>query len=264
MQIPRPLFIGYKAWKEEEYLLNRMSLQDLQRAYITYPGIQIYIVLLVVSLGASLALMPAYGLGAFARFFMAIGASVVLYPAIWYILHRFVLHNPLMYKLPFTAAMWKRTHYDHHRFPNDLSVLFGGLQTTLPTILILTGPIGWAIGGISGSLASISAALLMTCIYEFWHCGQHLAFEPKSEFWKHIKKLHLAHHYHNEKGNFGITNFFVDRLMGTRYEEHSDVPRSATARNLGYTDEVAKKYPWVKELTDVDGKTGQGLKSKTI
>ncbi len=251
------IFIGYKAWKEEEYLLSRMSLNDLRRAYITYPGIQTYIGIITVTLIGALMTMTSP-----LRVIIAMAASVLLYPAIWYFLHRFVLHNPLMYKSPLTAAAWKRTHYDHHRFPNDLSVLFGGLHTTLPTVLIFTGPIGWLIGGLSSSLASISAALIVTCIYEFWHCGQHLAFEPKSKFWRRIKKLHLAHHYHNEHGNFGITNFLVDQICGTHYEKKEEMPRSPTARNLGYTDEVAEKYPWVKELTDKDGKSGQGLSSK--
>ena len=32
-----------------------------------------------------------------------------------------------------------------------------------------------------------------------------------------LKRLHLAHHFHNEQGNFGITNFLWDRLFGTFY-----------------------------------------------
>ena len=251
--------IGYKAWKEEEYLLNQMSLSDLQRAYITYPGIQAYLVLIVLTFTG--ALMT---LGSALAFVLSMLASVILYPAIWYILHRFVLHNSLMYKSPLTAALWKRIHYDHHRFPNDLSVLFGGLQTTLPTVIIFTGPVGWLIGGLSGSLAAICAALVMTCIYEFWHCGQHLAFEPKSDFWKRIKKLHLAHHFHNEHGNYGITNFLVDSWLGTQYEETDQMPRSPTARNLGYTDQVAVKYPWVKDLTDREGKSRRGLRADMV
>lgn len=241
------LFIGYKAWKEEEYLLNRMTFHDLVRAYVTYPGIQVYAVLLVLCLAGALATMTSP-----VRFGLAIIAGVLVYPLAWYLLHRFVLHGAWMYKTPWLASLWKRVHYDHHRYPNDLSVLFGGLHTTLPTVLVLTGPVGWAIGGLSGALATIAAALAMTCFYEFMHCGQHLAFEPKSKFWKRIKKLHLAHHFHNEHGNYGITNFFWDRALGTHYEEATQVPRSPTARNLGYTNETAEKWPWVKELTDAE------------
>lgn len=245
-------FIGYKAWKQEEYLLNRMSLRDLVRAYATYPGIQIYILLLVAALGFAL-INTASPL----RFGLAISAGVVIYPLAWYLLHRFVLHGSWMYKSPAFAKLWKRVHYDHHRFPNDLSVLFGGLHTTLPTILILTAPVGWAIEGAAGAAASVASALAMTCFYEFMHCGQHLAFEPKSAFWRRIKKLHLAHHFHNEHGNYGITNFFWDRVLKTHYEEAHAVPRSSTARNLGYTAETAVKYPWVKELSDAEAESSK-------
>jgi sterol desaturase/sphingolipid hydroxylase (fatty acid hydroxylase superfamily) len=155
-----------------------------------------------------------------------------------------------MYKSRHLAPLWKRVHYDHHRNPNDLSVLFGGLHTTLPTILIISGPIGWLIGGVEGAFGAVAGTLVMTCYTEFIHAGQHLAFEPQSNFWRISKKRHLAHHFQNEAGNFGIAEFFWDNIFGTFYAEPEDRPRSATARNLGYTDETAKVYPWVKELTD--------------
>ena len=114
-----------------------------------------------------------------------------------------------MYKTPHLAKLWKRVHYDHHRFPNDLSVLFGGLHTTLPTILLVAGPIGWLIHGPAGAAGAIIGTVIMTCITEFLHAGEHLAFEPKSQFWKDIKKRHLAHHFHNEHGKFRDCRIFL-------------------------------------------------------
>jgi sterol desaturase/sphingolipid hydroxylase (fatty acid hydroxylase superfamily) len=182
----------------------------------------------------------------------AVIAGALLFPIAWYLIHRFVLHGSWMYKSPHLASLWKRVHYDHHRYPNDLSVLFGGLHTTLPTILLVAGPLGYFIDGWAGGAGAIAGTLLMTAFTEFMHAGEHLAFEPKSQFWKDIKKRHLAHHFHNEGGNYGIAEFFWDKLFGTFYAELSDRPRSSTARNLGYTDETAKTYPWVKELTDAE------------
>ncbi|MEL7488337.1 MAG: sterol desaturase family protein, partial [Pseudomonadota bacterium] len=241
------LFIGYKAWKEEDYLLNRMTFNDLVRAYVTYPGIQVYAALIIACLiaGALTAASPLL-------FVVSVGAGALLFPIAWYLLHRFVLHGSWMYKTPHFAKLWKRVHYDHHRYPNDLSVLFGGLHTTLPTILLLAGPIGWLMGGFATMCGAIAGTLVMTCVTEFLHSGQHLAFEPKSEFWKRIKKLHLAHHFHNENGNYGIAEFFWDRTFGTYYADSADIERTTTARNLGYTAEMAEKYPWVKELSDAE------------
>ena len=70
---------------------------------------------------------------------------------------------------------------------------------------------------------------------------------------RRIKRLHLAHHFHNETGNFGITSFFLDRLLGTLQERAKDVPRSPTVHNLGYCGEERERYPWVAELSrDMD------------
>ncbi len=250
------LFIGYKAWKAEKYLLNRMTFDDLVRAYVTYPGIQIYAGMIVVAASAAVAFSASW-LATLAAFV----AGALIFPISWYVTHRFILHGSWMYKTPYLAKFWKRVHYDHHRFPNDLSVLFGGLHTTIPPIMLIAGPIGWLIGGVAGAAAAIAGMVIMTCYTEFLHAGQHLAFEPKSNFWKVIKKRHLAHHFHNETGNFGIAEFFWDRVFGTFYAEASEKPRSATARNLGYTDETAKKYPWVKEITDAEPKEKQAMRS---
>ncbi len=241
------LFIGYKAWKEEEYLLNRMTFDDLVKAYVTYPAIQIYAAIIIVALVAGLVTINSIWL-----FLAAFAAGALLFPIAWYITHRFILHGSWMYKTPYLASLWKRVHYDHHRFPNDLSVLFGGLHTTLPTILLIAGPLGWLIGGFPGACASITGTVVMTMYTEFLHAGEHLAFEPKSKFWADIKRRHLAHHFHNEHGNFGIAEFFWDRTFGTFYPETADAPRSPTARNLGYTDEMAEKFPWVRELTEAE------------
>ena len=65
-----------------------------------------------------------------------------------------------------------------------------------------------------------------------------------------IKRNHLAHHFHNEQGNFGITSSVWDRVLGTYYAQPKDVRRSPTAHNLGYTAEMAERYPWVAALSE--------------
>jgi sterol desaturase/sphingolipid hydroxylase (fatty acid hydroxylase superfamily) len=238
------IFIGYKRWCEQRYLLNRMSHGDLVKAYFTYPAIQVYL-LLAAALLALLTLAPdvdGYTL-------VAGAASVVVYPLAWYVLHRWVLHGSWLYKNRYTSAVWKRIHFDHHQDPNDLSVLFGALYTTLPTIVVITFPIGLAIAGLSGGLAAVAMGLIMTCVYEYCHCIQHLSYQPKNSVLQRMKRLHMAHHFHNETGNFGITNFLWDKLLGTIYERPGDVVRSATVRNLGYDDEQAARYPWVRRLS---------------
>src|SRR2546429_642609 len=133
--------------------------------------------------------------------------------------------------------------------PEVVRVLFGALYTTVPTIALVTVPVGWAVGGRAGAPAAFAAGSLIISLYEFCHCVQHLRYAPKSRFLQRIKRHHLAHHFHNERGNYGITSAVWDRVFGTLYERTTGVPPSATVFNLGYTAIEAKRYPWVAELS---------------
>ena len=230
-------------WRRSHYL-DRMTLKDLWVAYFQYPAIIAYILLSVVAVGVWFA-WPAGAV----QTALSVGVTVLAYPLVWYALHRWVLHSNWMFKVPLLASTWKRIHYDHHQDPNHLEVLFGALHTTLPTIALVTLPIGYAIGGIGGAAAALAAGLVTTCVYEFVHCIQHLAYKPKSKLIAEMKKRHMAHHFHDEHGNYGITNYFWDKVLGTFYDRSERPSKSPTVFNLGYTDEVAVRYPWVKTLS---------------
>ena len=231
-------------WAGRKYFLDKMTFRDLLTAYFTYYAILVYLALAVASAAVAIAHTEDW-----ARSLLAAAAVIPVYPLAWYLLHRFVLHGRWLYKSPVTAALWKRIHFDHHQDPNDLGVLFGALYTTLPTIVLIIAPIGGLIGGVGGAAAALCAGLLTTCFYEFCHCIQHLPFKPRWGWLMEMKKLHLAHHFHSEKGNFGITNFLWDRLFGTFYAHPKAMARSATVHNLGYDGAEAARYPWVARLS---------------
>ena len=229
-------------WKGRSFDLGKMTFRDLIKAYATYYAIQVYFALAVVSIIA--VFIFEVGL---AGPLVAGVAIAILYPVVWYVLHRFVLHGQYLYRFKSTATVWKRIHFDHHQDPHRLEVLFGALYTTLPTIVVVTMPLGWAIAGPAGAAAAFASGLLMTCAYEFVHCIQHLNFKPRNKWLQHMKTHHLLHHFHHEDGNYGITNFAVDRALGTYYDKAKDRPRSPSVYNLGYDEEMAEKYPWVAE-----------------
>ncbi len=230
-------------WNRSHHL-DRMTLRELVVAYFQYPAIIAYLALSAGAIGLY-AWRPAPLPGTLG----SIAAAVLLYPLVWYCLHRWVLHSRWMFKVPLLASTWKRIHYDHHQDPNHLEVLFGGLHTTLPTIVLATAPIGWALGGFGGAMAALATGLLTTCFYEYCHCIQHLSYKPKNRFLAAMKSRHMAHHFHDETGNFGITNYAWDRLFRTFYERPDRKAKSPTVFNLGYTPEVAEHYPWVAELS---------------
>src|ERR1700722_15224994 len=231
-------------WTGRSYDLGKMSFRDLAVAYSTYYAIHAYLIVAVISGAVAIHVADSW-------IPVAVGgiAAIVLYPFAWYLIHRFILHSRSLYKSRWTAASWKRIHFDHHQDPHRLEVLFGALWTTLPTIAAVTVPVGWLLGGAAGAAAALSAGLISTCVYEFGHCIQHLNYKPRSAFLKKIKRWHLAHHFHSERGNFGIMSFIPDRLFGTWYDAARDVPRSATTFKLGYDRAEAGGYPFVAELT---------------
>ena len=230
-------------WKRAHHL-DRMTFRELVVAYFQYPAIIAYLLLAAASI-AVFAFDPAPLLPTLT----AIGLSALAYPFVWYVLHRFVLHSRWMFKMAPLASTWKRIHYDHHQDPNHLEVLFGALHTTLPTIAIVTVPIGYALGGVGGGAIALATGLLTTAFYEFCHCIQHLAYKPKNKWLVEMKRKHMAHHFHDETGNFGITTFFWDKLFGTHYDKGERKTKSETVFNLGYTPEVAKRYPHVARLS---------------
>ncbi|HEX8467834.1 MAG TPA: sterol desaturase family protein, partial [Allosphingosinicella sp.] len=229
----------------------KMTLRELVVAYFQYPAIIAYL-----ALSAAAAAFYAARPAPLAPTLVSIGVATLIYPFVWYMLHRFVLHSKWMWKSRLLAPTWKRIHYDHHQDPNHLEVLFGALHTTLPTIAVATLPIGYAIGSPWGQEAAWGAAaaafgtgLGTTCFYEFVHCIQHLAYKPKRKWLAEMKKRHMAHHFHDENGNYGITSFLWDRAFGTFYDRPERPNKSPTVFNLGYTEEVAKLYPHVAELS---------------
>jgi len=230
-------------WKKSHHL-DRMTFKELVVAYFQYPAIIAYLALAAVAIGLyawrPAPVLPTLG---------SIAVAVLVYPLAWYIIHRWILHSNWMFKVTPLAATWKRIHYDHHQDPNHLEVLFGALHTTVPTIALATAPIGYLIGGFGGAMAALATGMLTTCFYEFVHCIQHLAFKPRNKLLAAMKQRHMAHHFHDETGNFGITNYMWDRLFGTFYERVSERKKSPTVFNLGYTPEVAKRWPKVMELS---------------
>lgn len=230
-------------WQRSHHL-GRMDLADLVRAYFSHYAVIVYLALTVACLIA-FARWPAAAIPTVATVLLIAFA----YPLIWYVLHRWVLHSRWMFRTPVLAATWKRIHYDHHMDPDRLEILFGALYTTLPTLLLVAALPGWLIGGTGGALAGLAAGLLCSCFYEFAHCVQHLGWKPRHPWLADMKRRHMEHHFHDESGNFGITNFAWDRLFGTLYTRRDRPAKSPTVFNLGYTEAAARRYPWVANRT---------------
>lgn len=231
--------VGAGFWRRSHYL-NRMTMRDLVVAYFQHHAIIVYLALAALSIVAAVRWTTEPAASA-----AAVAAALIIYPFAWYGIHKYILHGRWLFKSPLTAAMWKRIHYDHHQDPNHLEVLFGSPLNTIPTMFISTATAGYLIGGAGGCAAAFATSLLLTCLYEFVHCVQHLGFKPKAKWLADMKRRHMEHHFHDENGNYGIVSFFPDRWFGTLYDRADRKERSPHVFNLGYDAEMARLYPWV-------------------
>tara|TARA_B100001939_G_scaffold347117_1_gene367763 strand:- start:949 stop:1761 length:813 start_codon:yes stop_codon:yes gene_type:complete len=231
-------------WKNKTHHLDKMTLKELVVAYFQYYAIQGYIIAALISIYVAATHVTSLWANV-----AAVAITYVVYPLVWYLAHRYILHGNIFYKNPITARTWKRVHYDHHQDPYDLSILFGALYTTMPLIALATIPVGYLLDGIGGAATAFATGLIITCFYEFCHCIMHLSYKPKNEYVKKIKKLHVMHHFQNEKVNYGIMSFWLDKLFGTYQDNPAELEKSPTVFDLGYTAEMAEKYPWVARMS---------------
>ena len=236
--------LGQSLYRQKSHYLNKMGIKELNAAYFLHYTVVTYIVLQIAAFGAALYMMADWR-----ELLLSAMVTIAMFPMWWYITHRWVMHNTFLYKNKWTSSFWKRIHYDHHMDPHHLEVLFGALYTTLPSVFLTTAPFGYLIGDVSGALMAYGIGLFMTCVYEYIHCIQHLNFKPKNRWLMELKTHHMMHHFHDEDGNFGITNFTIDKILNSFYERKERKTRSAFVNNLGYDEEEAAKYPWVAELS---------------
>jgi sterol desaturase/sphingolipid hydroxylase (fatty acid hydroxylase superfamily) len=233
------IMLSDRAWSEKYSESQLNTKRDLLRACLDHYAIKLYLAITVIALigmaasSASLLVLP-----------IAIVVTVFFYPLVEYALHRFVLHSNLLYRSPLTAPIWRRLHYDHHMKPTNLSVLFAEPMTSVPLLLILAAIPGLVID-LNGLFAAMVATnFLMFTYYEFMHASAHLKIGiPDSWIVRH-KQSHLRHHFIQETQNFGIGTQVMDTIAGTTGQSSE---QSSTVRNLGYDDQAAKAYPWVRE-----------------
>lgn len=200
---------------------------------------------LVASVGMTIATIVLYGITP--GMVIASLVSLVLMAALEYLIHRWLLHNQLFYRHPITAKIWRHLHYAHHMNPTETGGMIGPPQYAIPVMLLVTLPLGWALGGAPGAFGAAAVGFWLVLAYEYAHGYSHLVTEPKSAYGKMLRHLHMLHHFHNEKGNFGVTSPVFDIVFGSYYSDPAKVARCPTAKNLGYTSEVARRYPWAGE-----------------
>lgn len=237
------MFLSDNQWGETYGKVRTMTTAEFFAAYFSHHGVAVYSALAVV-----FAVLAAFTVTNWMQVVLPPLLVLLAYPLIEFTVHKYILHNRAFYKHRETAAFWRRVHYDHHMNPNNLKVLFGALWTTLPLVLGLSLPIGYLTLGVGGAFVAASAGLIAFMGYEFFHCAAHLPVRFGSPMMQRLRRHHALHHFHAESGNYGIATDIADKLLHTGYDGAAEMPKSPTVNNLGYTEEEARRYPWVAEL----------------
>ncbi|MEM7322455.1 MAG: sterol desaturase family protein [Actinomycetota bacterium] len=171
---------------------------------------------------------------------VAVVMVAVLAPLFEWFIHLFVLHLPPTRIGPVLFDPGAG-HRQHHLFPSQIDrVLLRGREAALFQLanaaivaLLLGIPLV-----ISGSFApepiltGVIAAVAALTHYEWSHFLFHTAYQPKTRFYRRLKRNHRMHHWRNERYWLGITSNAGDRLFRTYPADRSAVPRSPTARTL--------------------------------
>jgi 4-hydroxysphinganine ceramide fatty acyl 2-hydroxylase len=180
--------------------------------------------------GAIVLILISSGLGGIALSPWATLIGTGLFFLTEYGTHRYVLHaRPA--QSPFVLRLQRRLHYDHHKEPSRLDLLFLPWWALIPALgvfgiayLVITRSTGFAWSLVLGNLFGL-------VYYEWVHYVAHIPFQPVTPFGRWIKKYHLWHHFKNEHLWYGVTNPAMDVLART-YARVDDAQRSDSTRNL--------------------------------
>lgn len=236
--------LGDRAWSEKYSQRQLETRVELLRACFDHYAVKLYLCISALGLVA----LAATG-GSIFALPIAIAITALFYPLVEYVLHRFVLHSRLLYRNPVTADLWRRLHYDHHMKPTNLTVLFAAPVTSVPLLFVLaTVPV--LLIDVQGLfIAMLTTNFLMFTYYEVMHASAHLKLGFNDKWISSHRQSHLRHHFISETENFGIGTQLMDRIAGTNDAKPRQSP---TVRNLGYDDETARVFPWVRESYERD------------
>ncbi|KAF9992914.1 fatty acid alpha-hydroxylase, partial [Entomortierella chlamydospora] len=137
-------------------------------------------------------------------------AGVVLWSLLEYMLHRFLFHlDDILPDSTVSIAAHFLLHGIHHYLPMDR------LRLVMPPLLavVIAYPVDRLVRSVIAEpqgYAMLAGAYFGYILYDMTHYYLHHANVFKSHF-REMKTYHLAHHYKNFQGGYGITSKVWDR-----------------------------------------------------
>lgn len=137
--------------------------------------------------------------------------GVLTWIALEYSLHRYFFHwegNG-----PFTRRVHEIAHGYHHKYPDDAQRLVMPLGASIP-LAIAAGGLLWLVDRPAVTIPYFCGIVWGYLSYDFIHWSTH-HLTPRTAWGKALRAHHMAHHFATPDRNFGISNMWVDILMGS-------------------------------------------------
>lgn len=159
-----------------------------------------------------------------------------------YLFHRGIFHHFAGKPL---GRVLSSSHVAHHRDPREVDLLWVPPSLAIPTggfYLVLYLVLAWGIGAANplGIALTLSVGnFLGLQAYEWFHFQAHRPTRPWTPWGRLIKRIHLLHHYKNERFWYGVTwgGVLGDLLFGT-WRRAEDVETSDSVRDLGIPEDT--------------------------
>jgi dihydroceramide fatty acyl 2-hydroxylase len=131
--------------------------------------------------------------------------------------HRYLFHT--VFPLPFDLGPRFQflIHGVHHIYPSDPLRLVMPPLLSAPIMLIalsIIRPIFGAAFAWPVLAGFITGYVIYDCVHFWTHHSQ-----PKSDFAKLVKRLHMLHHFRDAEKGFGVHAIWWDYVFGTAYEK---------------------------------------------
>ncbi len=131
--------------------------------------------------------------------------------------HRYLFHT--VFPLPFGLGPRFQflIHGVHHIYPNDPlrlvmpPLLSGPIMLIALTLSRLLFGASFAWPALAGFIAGY---VIYDCVHFWTHHGQ-----PKSDFGRMVKRLHMLHHFRDAEKGFGVHAIWWDYVFGTAYRK---------------------------------------------
>jgi hypothetical protein len=132
-----------------------------------------------------------------------------------WLIHKYLMHRK---KLPLLPEAWNlcyRVHQEHHRDPGNMQHALLRAWPVVVADCLVALVVGAAFFSFGLSLLAGISFFLIAINYNFVHFLSHTSVETRLPLLKQALDNHRLHH-EGKRGGYGLSNIWMDYVMGTR------------------------------------------------